>query len=173
MGDMPSLMPCEGLKIVAHSPLLTFFVHIFWKGCCVKLVRHAGTGEQNLTFTYLHRLCLHWSANISTNCIIRYRLSLKSSVKIWKENVPSMFQQQILRDRLACHKSSWVGEASVSLERGAYKGELCPQLHCYITLCLYYTTQYLHHISLYTNYIICILCSLHCNRAHLFCERGA
>ena len=52
MGDMPSLMPCEGLKIVAHSSLFKFVAHISEKGCCVKLVRHAGTGEQNSTFTF-------------------------------------------------------------------------------------------------------------------------
>ena len=67
MGDMPSLMPCEGLKILAHSSLFKFVAHISEKGCCVKLVRHAGTGEQSSTFTY-YTDC----ANISTICMIRY-----------------------------------------------------------------------------------------------------
>ena len=115
--------------------LLTFLTHISEKGCCVKLVRHAGTGEQNkITLNYYNKkiepIFLYFVWNVKSN-----------PDRVYKIVSPMLLstEQYILTDWLACHKSRWIWGSGVLWkgELWAYKGMLCPEkpatlLHCYV-----------------------------------------
>ena len=138
MGDMPSLEPCEGKYLWKF--LSSHFQLIFLKkGCCVKLVRHAGTGEQNqikLNYynTKIEPIFLYFVWNVKSN-----------PDRVYKIVSPMLLstEQYILTDCLACHKSRWLWGSGVLWkgELWAYKGMLCPEkpvtlLHCYIAMLL-------------------------------------